>query len=70
MLFHRSVLGLHTVADGEYAAPFGLVRSRALADADRRVRIALTVSLLRRGEWSPGVADPQCIALQGPLRVM
>lgn len=63
VLFHRAVLGLDTVADGEYAAPFGLLRSRALADADRRIRIALTVSLLRRGEWSPGVTDPQYVAL-------
>lgn len=63
VLFHRSVLGVHTIADGEFAAPFGLVRSRALADDARRVRLALTVSLLRRGEWSPAVADPQYVAL-------
>ncbi|GAA1379938.1 sugar phosphate isomerase/epimerase and 4-hydroxyphenylpyruvate domain-containing protein [Pseudonocardia kongjuensis] len=63
VLFHRTVLGLDPVADGEFAAPFGLVRSRALADAGRTVRLALTVSLLRRGEWGPGVADPQYVAL-------
>ncbi|SFM82439.1 4-hydroxyphenylpyruvate dioxygenase [Pseudonocardia ammonioxydans] len=63
VLFHRSVLGLDTIADGEFAAPFGLVRSRALADRARRVRLALTVSLLRRGEWGPAVADPQYVAL-------
>ena len=63
VLFHRSVLGLDTIADGQFAAPFGLVRSRALADGARRVRLALTVSLLRRGEWSPAVADPQYVAL-------
>ena len=63
VLFHRAVLGLDTVADGEFAAPFGLVRSRALADTARRIRIALTVSLLRRGEWSPAVTDPQHVAL-------
>ncbi|MBP2368220.1 sugar phosphate isomerase/epimerase and 4-hydroxyphenylpyruvate domain-containing protein [Pseudonocardia parietis] len=63
VLFHRSVLGLDTVADGEFAAPFGLIRSRALADPARRIRIALTVSLLRRGGWSPAVADPQYVAL-------
>ncbi|MEJ8280152.1 sugar phosphate isomerase/epimerase and 4-hydroxyphenylpyruvate domain-containing protein [Pseudonocardia spirodelae] len=63
VLFHRAVLGLDTVADGEFAAPFGLVRSRALADPDRRVRLALTVSVLRRGGWSPAVADPQYVAL-------
>lgn len=62
-LFYRSVLGLSPCADGEFAAPFGLVRSRALVDAGRRVRLALTVSLLRRGEWAPGVSDPQYVAL-------
>ena len=44
-------------------APFGLVRSRALADPRRRLRLALTVSVLRRGDWSPAVADPQYVAL-------
>ncbi|GAA1834399.1 sugar phosphate isomerase/epimerase and 4-hydroxyphenylpyruvate domain-containing protein [Pseudonocardia alni subsp. carboxydivorans] len=63
VLFHRAVLGLDPVGDGEYAAPFGLVRSRALADPRRRLRLALTVSVLRRGDWSPAVADPQYVAL-------
>ncbi|WP_224388047.1 sugar phosphate isomerase/epimerase and 4-hydroxyphenylpyruvate domain-containing protein [Pseudonocardia sp. ICBG1293] len=63
VLFHRAVLGLDPGGDGEFAAPFGLVRSRALADPDRRVRLALTVSVLRRGGWSPAVADPQYVAL-------
>ncbi|MFP5021809.1 sugar phosphate isomerase/epimerase and 4-hydroxyphenylpyruvate domain-containing protein [Pseudonocardia phyllosphaerae] len=63
VLFHRTVLGLEPVADGEFAAPFGLVRTRALADPARRVRLALTVSLLRRGGWGPAVADPQYVAL-------
>ncbi len=63
VLFHRAVLGLEAVAEGEFAAPFGLVRSRALADEGRRIRIALTVSLLRRGGWSPAVSDPQYVAL-------
>lgn len=62
-LFYRSVLGLAPCAEGEFAAPFGLVRSRALADDRRRVRMALTVSLLRRGEWAPRVSDPQYVAL-------
>ncbi|WP_226380160.1 sugar phosphate isomerase/epimerase and 4-hydroxyphenylpyruvate domain-containing protein [Pseudonocardia sp. KRD291] len=62
-LFYRSVLGLAPCAEGEFAAPFGLVRSRALADDRRAVRMALTVSLLRRGEWAPGVSDPQYVAL-------
>ncbi|MCE0763656.1 TIM barrel protein [Pseudonocardia kujensis] len=62
-LFYRTVLGLEPAATGEFAAPFGLVRSRAVADAQRRVRLALTVSLLRRGEWAPGVSEPQYVAL-------
>ena len=45
-------------ATEEYAAPFGLMRSRAVANPDRTVRLALTVALLRRGEWAPAVADP------------
>ncbi|WP_275290864.1 sugar phosphate isomerase/epimerase and 4-hydroxyphenylpyruvate domain-containing protein [Amycolatopsis sp. La24] len=63
VLFYRSVLGLEPAARGEFAAPFGLVRSRAVADPGRRVRLALTVSLLRRGEWAPGVSEPQYVAL-------
>ncbi|GAA4780121.1 sugar phosphate isomerase/epimerase and 4-hydroxyphenylpyruvate domain-containing protein [Actinomycetospora chlora] len=62
-LFYRAVLGLQPGGVGEFAAPFGLVRSRALADPARRVRLALTVSLLRRGEWAPGVPEPQYVAL-------
>jgi 4-hydroxyphenylpyruvate dioxygenase len=46
----------------EYAAPFGLVRSRAVTGQGRAVRLALSVSLLRRGEWAPGVPAPQHIA--------
>jgi 4-hydroxyphenylpyruvate dioxygenase len=62
-LFYRTVLGLEPAATAEFAAPFGLVRSRAVVDAPRRVRLALTVSLLRRGEWAPGVSEPQYVAL-------
>ncbi|GDY31789.1 bifunctional sugar phosphate isomerase/epimerase/4-hydroxyphenylpyruvate dioxygenase family protein [Gandjariella thermophila] len=61
-LFYRSVLGLHPETLTEFAAPFGLVRSRAVTDTKRQVRIALSVALLRRGEWAPGVRDPQHIA--------
>jgi 3-dehydroshikimate dehydratase len=61
-LFYRSVLGLEPEGVTEVAAPFGIVRSRAVTDPDRDVRLALTVSLLRRGEWSPGVPAPQSIA--------
>jgi 4-hydroxyphenylpyruvate dioxygenase len=62
-LFYRTVLGLEPAATAEFAAPFGLVRSRAVVDAQRTVRLALTVSLLRRGEWAPGVSEPQYVAL-------
>ena len=57
------MLGLRPAATGEFAAPFGLVRSRAVVEEHRRVRLALTVSLLRRGEWAPGVSEPQYVAL-------
>jgi 4-hydroxyphenylpyruvate dioxygenase len=53
LLFYRSVLALSPGASAELAAPHGLVRSRALADADRRVRIVLNVPALagtRRGQ--------------------
>ena len=45
-LFYRSVLDLRPGASAELAAPGGLVRSRALAAADGRVRIALNVPAL------------------------
>ncbi|MCP2252761.1 4-hydroxyphenylpyruvate dioxygenase [Prauserella aidingensis] len=61
-LFYRSVLGLEPRHDAEFAAPFGLVRSRALTDARGLVRIALHGTVLRRGDWAPGVPDPQHIA--------
>ena len=61
-LFYRAVLGLEPESVTEYAAPFGLVRSRAVTGPDRAVRLALSVSLLRRGEWAPGVPAPQSIA--------
>ncbi|HEX5620955.1 MAG TPA: TIM barrel protein, partial [Solirubrobacteraceae bacterium] len=53
VLFYRSVLALSPGASAELAAPHGLVRSRALADPDRRVRIVLNVPALagtRRGQ--------------------
>jgi 4-hydroxyphenylpyruvate dioxygenase len=62
MLFYRSVLGLEPDPDTEFAAPFGLIRSQALTDAGRHVRIALNAAVLRRGEWAPAVEEPQHIA--------
>jgi 3-dehydroshikimate dehydratase len=62
-LFYRTVLGLQDDEAAEFAAPFGLIRTLAIRDPDRLVRIALSVPLLRRGDWAPGVADPQHITL-------
>jgi 4-hydroxyphenylpyruvate dioxygenase len=62
-LFYRAVLGLETQHSSEIAAPFGLVRNRAVANSDGSVRVCLSVSVLRRGsEWQPGVTDPQHVA--------
>jgi 4-hydroxyphenylpyruvate dioxygenase len=61
-LFYRSLLGLDPRHDAEYAAPFGLVRTRAVADAGGRIRIVLDGTVLRRGIWAPSVPDPQHIA--------
>ncbi|MFF7865759.1 bifunctional sugar phosphate isomerase/epimerase/4-hydroxyphenylpyruvate dioxygenase family protein [Streptomyces qaidamensis] len=42
-LFHRGVLGLHAQGSVDVADPYGLLRSRAVTNADGSVRIALTV---------------------------
>ena len=56
------MLGLQTQHASEVAAPFGLVRNRTVSDAQRTLRLGLSVSVLRRGEWAPGVAEPQHVA--------
>ncbi|WP_116450534.1 sugar phosphate isomerase/epimerase and 4-hydroxyphenylpyruvate domain-containing protein [Blastococcus litoris] len=61
-LFYRAVLGLEPHAVTEVAAPFGLIRTRSVTDPQRRIRLALSVSALRRGTWTPGVPDPQYVA--------
>lgn len=38
------------------------MRHRGVTDPGRRVRVVLSVALLRRGEWAPGVLAPQHIA--------
>ncbi|MET9759129.1 TIM barrel protein [Streptomyces sp. NPDC006372] len=43
VLFHRGVLGLHGKESVDLADPYGLLRSRAVTNADGSVRIALTV---------------------------
>ena len=63
-LFYRTVLGLADDEAGEFAAPFGLIRTLALRNLDRSVRIALSVPLLRRGDWQPAVPHPQHLTLR------
>lgn len=62
-LFYRTVLGMTDDEAGEFAAPFGLVRTLAIRNADRRVRIALSVPVLRRGDWAPAIPHPQHLTL-------
>ncbi|MGY1824582.1 bifunctional sugar phosphate isomerase/epimerase/4-hydroxyphenylpyruvate dioxygenase family protein [Geodermatophilus sp. SYSU D00079] len=61
-LFYRAVLGLEPQEVTELAAPFGLVRTRAVTGPGRTVRLALSASTLRRGGWAPGVPEPQYVA--------
>jgi 4-hydroxyphenylpyruvate dioxygenase len=62
-LFYRSVLGLVDDEAGEFAAPFGLIRTLAVRDTGRRVRLTLSVPVLRRGDWAPAVPHPQHLTL-------
>lgn len=48
VLFHRAVLGLEPLALWELPDPQGLVRSRAMVDADARLRLPLNVSESRQ----------------------
>ncbi|WP_410586475.1 TIM barrel protein [Amycolatopsis sp. lyj-23] len=59
-LFHRSVFGLTPSPVTEFAAPFGLVRSRSVAAGP--VRLTLEAAVVRRGEWAPAVLEPQHVA--------
>lgn len=61
-LFYRAVLGLEPLAVTEFATPCGLVRARAVTDTSRQIRLALSVSTLRRGGWAPDVPEPQYLA--------
>lgn len=62
ILFHRAVVGLRPDDVVEFAAPFGLVRSRPVVDRRNRVRITLGSALVRRGTWAPDVREPQHVA--------
>jgi 4-hydroxyphenylpyruvate dioxygenase len=48
-LFYRSVFGLTPSPVAEFAAPFGLVRSRSVAAGE--VRLTLEAAVVRRGTW-------------------
>jgi sugar phosphate isomerase/epimerase/4-hydroxyphenylpyruvate dioxygenase-like putative hemolysin len=63
-LFYRAVLGLRAQSATEFAAPFGLIRSRAATDPHHRVRITLNAALYRRGQWAPAVPEPQHVAFR------
>jgi 4-hydroxyphenylpyruvate dioxygenase len=53
VLFYRSVLGLEPRESLELAAPDGLVRSRAVSNADGSVRFALNVPVLAHDTGAP-----------------
>ena len=61
-LFFRSVLGLIPGQSSEITAPFGLIRSWSASDPSDRVRVTLSTTPLRRGDWAPGVSSPQLVA--------
>ena len=61
-LFFRTVLGLVPGESTEITAPFGLIRSWSARDPSGRVRITLSTTPLRRGDWAPGVSSPQLVA--------
>ncbi|HYQ68260.1 TIM barrel protein [Actinophytocola sp.] len=63
-LFYRAVLGLRAQSATEFAAPFGLIRSRGATDPHHRVRITLNAALYRRGQWAPAVPEPQHVAFR------
>ena len=55
MLFSRAVLGLEVGESLELADPFGLIRSRGVANAERSVRLVLNVSLSERTRTAEAV---------------
>ncbi|WP_243076542.1 TIM barrel protein [Microbacterium sp. SS28] len=61
-LFYRAVLGLAPGESTEITAPFGLIRTWTATGPGGGVRITLSTSALRRGDWAPGVSSPQLIA--------
>lgn len=61
-LFFRAVLGLVPGEFTEVTAPFGLIRNWSAHDPGGGVRITLSTTPLRRGDWAPGVSSPQLVA--------
>lgn len=61
-LFYRSVLGLRPGETTEFTAPFGLIRNWSTADPGDHVRITLSTSPLRHGDWAPAVSRPQHVS--------
>ncbi len=55
VLFSRAVLGLEVGESLELADPFGLIRSRGVANAERSVRLVLNVSLSERTRTAEAV---------------
>lgn len=55
VLFSRAVLGLEMGESLELADPFGLIRSRGVANAQRSVRLVLNVSLSERTRTAQAV---------------
>ena len=53
-LFYRSCSASKTTKQPSTPRRIGLVRSLAVHSRGARVRLALSVPLLRRGEWAPG----------------
>lgn len=60
-LFYESVFGLRRMASEEVADPYGIVRSRAVTNEDRRVRLVLNMPALGGGPL-PGSAGYQHVA--------
>lgn len=64
-LFYRAVLGLRPQESLELADPYGLLRSRAVSNADGSVRLALNVAQIRP-DSGPSGSLWQHIALHSP----
>lgn len=61
-LFYQGVLGLGSEGSAEVTAPFGLVRTWSASEPGGRLRISLSTSPLRRGDWAPAIASTQHLA--------